>query len=176
MAEGGWLVIAVGSNIEPTRNLPAALDELGERLTIVAVSTIYETEPVGAPDTPDFWNSAVLVRSELGPSRLKLEVLRPIEAELGRTRGSDPNAPRTMDLDIVLWSGGELEDVETGLRLPDPGLTRLAHLVLPVSELVPEWRDPDSGRTLAELAERFRAGARQVRADGWPTLPGGRPA
>ena len=156
MAEPGWLVVALGSNIDRERHLPAALERLAERMEVVAISGIYESEPVGAPGTPSFWNAAALIRSELEPARVKHEVLRPVEAELGRRRGSDPNAPRTIDLDLVLWSGGALADAEAGLRLPDPDLTTLAHLAVPVADVRPGWVDPESGLELERLAARLR--------------------
>ncbi len=171
MTEGAWMVIAAGSNVEPARNLPAALRRLERQLGVESVSAIYETPPVDAPGTPDFWNAALLVRSELPPARVKLEVLRPIEAELGRVRGDDPNAPRPIDLDLVLWSGGPLEDPEAGLRLPDPDLAELAHLAIPASEVVPGWVPPGSGHTLAELAARFSGQAIPVEIEEWPARP-----
>lgn len=167
MTEPHWLVVAAGSNIDPARNLPAALRRLHERLEVVRVSAVYETPPVGAPGTPDFWNAAILVRSDLTPARVKHEILRPIEAELGRTRGDDPNAPRTIDLDLVLWSGGPVEDPQTALLLPDPSLTEQAHLAIPVSEVASDWVDPASGRTLSQLASRFSGRAAKVELDGW---------
>ena len=155
MVEPSWLVVALGSNIEPGRHLPAALGRLAGRLEVVRVSGVYESEPVGAPGTPRFWNAAALIRTELAPARVKLEILRPIEAELGRRRGSDPNAPRTIDLDLVLWSGGPVEDADSGLRLPDPGIASLAHLAVPIADVVPDWVDPESGLRLEALAERL---------------------
>ncbi len=167
MTDAAWMVVAAGSNIEPERNLPAALERLRRRLEVEAVSAIYETPPVGAPGTPNFWNAALRVRSELSPARVKLEVLRPIEADLGRVRGDDPNAPRPIDLDLVLWSRGALEDPGAALRLPDPGLTRHAHLAIPASEVVPGWVDSASGRTLAQLAAALRERATRVETENW---------
>lgn len=162
MTEPSWLVVVLGSNIDRERHLPLALDRLRSRLEVARVSAVYETAPVGAPGTSSFWNAAALVVSELEPARVKSEVLRPIEAELGRERGPDPNAPRTIDLDLVLWSGGALDDADAGLRLPDPELTNLAHLALPVADVVPDWIDPASGLTLGRLAERFAGEAKKV--------------
>lgn len=167
MIEAPWLVVAFGSNIDPARNLPTALTELRDRVEIESVSSIYRTPAVGAPGTPDFWNAAARVRSELPPGRFKLQILRPIEERLGRERGDDPNAPRTIDLDLVIWSGGPVADEEAGLRLPDPGLGEHPHLTVPVAEVVPEWRHPASGRTLSELAGRFAGRAARVSATGW---------
>lgn len=168
MSDEAWLVIAVGSNIDPGRHLPDALRKVGARLEVDRVSALYRTPAVDAPGTPDFWNAAIRVRSNLEPARMKHEILRPIEAELGRQRGADPNAPRTIDLDLVLWSGGAVEDEERGVSLPDPGLTTLAHLAVPVAEVAPDWIDPVSGVPLAGLATRFRGRAARVERDDWP--------
>lgn len=165
------MIVVAGSNIEPQRNLPAALDRLRRRLVVESISSIYETPPVDAPGTPNFWNAAILVRSERAPARVKLEVLRPIEAELGRVRGRARNAPRPIDLDIVLWSGGPLAEAEAGLRLPDPDLATRAHLAIPASEVVPGWSHPASGRTLAELAAAFSGQATRIELEAWSSVP-----
>lgn len=167
MAETRWYVLAAGSNVAPASNLPAALDKLRERVAVRRVSTVVETAPVDAPGTPDFLNAALLVDSELEPGALKREVLRPIEAALGRVRGADPNAPRTIDLDLVLWEGGALEDPDHGVVLPEPDLATLAHLAIPVGELVPDWIDAESGLPLSQIAAGFEGVARRVELDGW---------
>jgi len=120
------------------------------------VSHAYEAEPVGAPDTPVFWNAAVRVRTNLPPGRLKYEVLRPLEERLGRVRTADLNAPRTIDIDIALVEGLSIDDPETGLQLPDPAIPRRAHLALPLAELAPGLVPRTFGASLAELARRHR--------------------
>lgn len=149
-------MVALGSNIEPRKNLPAALEELHHRLTVSAVSPIYETAPVGAADVPVFWNAAVLLATRMAPAALKWEVLRPLEAQLGRVRTGDPNAPRTLDLDLVLYGSLVLRDPANGLEIPDPDLTEHAHLALPVADVAPDLRHPVTGKTLADHAEAFR--------------------
>ena len=174
MPERGWLVVAAGSNIEPERNLPAALRRLRTRLEVERLSAIYRTPPVEAPGTPDFWNAAIRVRTDLAPGVVKHEILRPIEAELGRVRGDDPNAPRTIDLDLVLWSGGALDDRADKVRLPEPDLARVAHLAVPVAEVAPGWVDPTSGASLAVVAAGFAGRAERVELrspDDWPAGP-----
>jgi 2-amino-4-hydroxy-6-hydroxymethyldihydropteridine diphosphokinase len=167
MADGDRFVVAVGSNIAPQKNLPAALERLRAQVEVAGVSRVYETAPVAAPGTPDFLNAAILVSSGLSPGRLKLDVLRPIEAQLGRRRGADRNAPRPIDLDIVLWTAGALDDRRHDLRLPDRNLTVFAHLALPVAELVPDWLDAVTGRTLAEIAAGLSQPFRVVELPGW---------
>jgi 2-amino-4-hydroxy-6-hydroxymethyldihydropteridine diphosphokinase len=129
------MIVAFGSNIEPERHIPAALADLARHVRIEAVSRIYETPPVGT-DGPWFVNGAVRVsgisRAALGP------LLKRIEAAHGRMRGPDPNAPRTLDLDIVDTASA-----------PD-----VAHVLVPAAEL------DDS---LAEKAARFSAEAAAFR-------------
>lgn len=160
VARGDEVFLALGSNIEPEGHLRAAVRELARRFPLLRVSRIYETDPVGAPDSPRFLNAAVLLRSTLAPRNLKLGHLRPLEARLGRRRGGDSNAPRTIDIDLALHGDRVLELPEAGIELPDPGILRHAHLALPLADLAPEFRHPTDGRTLREIAEALAVVAR----------------
>ncbi len=142
--------IAVGSNIDAERNVASALELLGRRVRIVAVSRFFRTPELGAPDSPDFLNGVVEIESELGPSELKRLVLLEVENELGRERGAEKNAPRTIDLDLVLH--GELVCSEEGLVLPAPEILERAFVALPLLELEPELVLPGTDRPLRELA------------------------
>lgn len=151
------VVVAVGSNIEPERNLPAALARLARRCRVLAVSPVFETAPVGAPGAPRFLNAAVLLDCEQSPEDLRDRILRPIEAELGRRRGEDRNAPRTIDLDIVLH----------GERLADPDLARHAHVATPAAAVAPELIHPELGRPLAAIAAELGSPGDEVELAGW---------
>lgn len=164
------VVLALGSNIEPARHLVAAVRRLRERLHVTAVSQLYETVPVGAAGSPIFLNAAVLLETSLAPAALKLDVLRPLESEAGRVRGEDRNAPRTLDLDILLYGALILRDPGHGLTIPDPDLPRFAHLALPAADVAPDLCHPETGQTLAALAARFR-GAPGVRVVGPEEVP-----
>ncbi|MFQ5349002.1 MAG: 2-amino-4-hydroxy-6-hydroxymethyldihydropteridine diphosphokinase, partial [Thermoanaerobaculia bacterium] len=94
--------VALGSNIEPHANIGRALERLAGELDVEAVSGLWESAPHGAPGTPRFLNAAVRISSRLGPASLR-RLLRRIEADLGRRRAADRNAPRTIDLDIALY-------------------------------------------------------------------------
>jgi len=147
-------VVAFGSNIEPETNVPEALRLLGERVRILAVSGVYETPPVGNPDDPPFLNGAVLVETERPPRELRMDVLRRIESALGRVRTPDSNAPRTIDLDLILYEGEE----------PSPDLFEYAHVAVPVAEVAPDWNV--GGRRVAEVAGEMAdrtAGFRKIR-------------
>lgn len=144
------VLIALGSNIEPELNLPRAALLLASRLEILAASPVYESAPVGAPGTPVFLNAILQVDARRGPRTLKFEILRVVETELGRRRSANRNAPRTIDLDLVLF-GGRVESAYD-LRLPDPDLVRFPHIAVPAADVAPEARHPVKGRTLAEIA------------------------
>jgi dihydroneopterin aldolase/2-amino-4-hydroxy-6-hydroxymethyldihydropteridine diphosphokinase len=143
--------ISLGSNIEPERNLTAAVRLLAARCRLVAVSPVYETRPVGKTDQPNFLNAAVLIETELPPAELKDRVLRDIEQALGRVRSEDKNAPRTIDLDISLFND---EVIMVGTRrIPDPEILEFAHIARPLADLAPETRHPETGQTLEEIAQ-----------------------
>lgn len=133
--------ILLGSNILPERHIPEAVAHLGQRLTIARVSSIWESKAVGSPG-PDYLNAALLVYTQLHPYQLKIEVLRPLEAQMGRIRSANKNAPRPIDLDVVVFDG----------RPTDPGLWKYAHMAVPVAELLPEITHPSGKASLSETA------------------------
>ena len=94
-------------------------------------------------------------------------VLRPLEAELGRVRGPDRNAPRPIDLDIAFAGDLVVRDPALGLEIPDPEIIARAHLALPLADLAPEAVHPLDGRTLGAIAAGF-ADAPGVRVIGGP--------
>jgi 2-amino-4-hydroxy-6-hydroxymethyldihydropteridine diphosphokinase len=148
-------IVSLGSNVAPRRNLPAAVRLLAERVTVAAVSSAWETLPIGPPGQPPFVNAALLFASDRGPAALKAEVLRAVEAELGRERGSDRYAPRPIDLDLTAY--GRAPSTLDGQPLPDPELWCQVHLAVPASEVAPDWVHPKTGETLATIAARLLA-------------------
>ena len=142
--------IAVGSNIDAERNVADALELLGRRLRIAAVSSFYRTRALGPAGRPDFLNGVVEIETELKPLELKRQVLLEIEDALGRERGDDRNAPRTIDLDLVLY--GDLVSGEAGTVLPAPEILERAFVALPLLELEPELVLPGADLPLRELA------------------------
>ncbi len=146
--------LTLGSNIEPRANVERALERLARELSVEAVSGVWESEPHGAPGTPRFLNAAVRVTTELSPTSLK-RLLRRIEADLGRRRAGDPNAPRTIDLDLALFGTLVVDDPQAGLRIPDPDIRQRAYLALPLAEVGPEVSHPETGELLADIATRL---------------------
>ena len=153
MKEPNRVFVALGSNIEPTRNIGEAVRLLALRCKLIAVSPVYQTKPVGKTDQPDFMNAAVLIETELGAAELKTQVLQEIERTLGRVRSADKNAPRTIDLDITLFND-EVFDLEHR-HIPDPDLLRYPHIAVPISDLAPQYVHPESGETLKAIADRL---------------------
>lgn len=140
-----WACLALGSNIQPRENIHMAAEMLCSSLEVLAVSTAWETPAVGRP-APDFINAALLIYTYLSPEDLKFDVNRRIEARLGRVRVADPNAPRTIDIDIVVYDGSVL----------DAEIWERAYLAVPLAELVPGLRHPESGQTIEEAARKLK--------------------
>jgi 2-amino-4-hydroxy-6-hydroxymethyldihydropteridine diphosphokinase len=143
-------LIALGSNVEAERHLPAAVAALRERAQVERVSSAWATAPVGPAGQPPFLNAAVLLSTELPPERLRSELLHGIERELGRVRTEDRYAPRTIDLDLTAYG---VQRLRLGDReIPDPELLREAFLAVPAAEVAPEWVHPVTGETLEAIA------------------------
>ena len=160
--------VALGSNLGDRRAcLRAGLEGMARRgVEVVAVSSVWETEPVDAPSSPWFLNMAARVRTSLGPREL-LDELLDVERALGRRRTAR-NAPRPLDLDLLLH--GEHVCDEPRLVLPHPRMWGRRFVLGPLAEIAPELRDPRSGRTVSEhLAGLADAAiARPVGVLDWP--------
>lgn len=148
--------LSIGSNIEKERNLPACVRLLAHHGRIMAVSPVYETDPVGArPGDPSFFNAAVALETSLPAAELKAQVLQPIEEQLGRRRLADPNVPRTIDVDISLFND---QVFRLGRRkIPDPDILLYPHVAVPLADIAPDHVHPETGETLAQIARRVRA-------------------
>lgn len=166
----GPVLVVLGSNIEPEANLVAAVRFLSELVTVEAASPAYRSAPVGSPGSPPFLNAAVALSTDLSPGDLKREVLRPIEAALGRVRGADRNAPRTIDLDLALYGALVVDDRAHGLVLPDPAILEHAHVAVPLADLAPGFEHPVTGERLASIAARLAPLADLERLDGLDLL------
>jgi 2-amino-4-hydroxy-6-hydroxymethyldihydropteridine diphosphokinase len=139
------MVLLLGSNIQPQHNLPKAVALLSERFDILAISSVWESAAIGS-DGPNFLNAAILLESKLAPQTMKDFVLRPLEASLGRVRVHDKNAPRTIDLDVVIW----------GKHTWDAEIWQHAHAAVPVAELLPDFRTSPEGPSLQQAAKQLQ--------------------
>ena len=147
--------VALGSNLrEPQRQLRNAFLVLGQlpQTRLVARSSLYRSAPVGYADQPDFVNAVAALRTALAPHAL-LEALLAMERAQGRVR-SFPNAPRTLDLDIVLYGAQVIR--ETGLTVPHPRLHERAFVLVPLAEIAPDALVPGRG-TVSELLRHVDA-------------------
>ena len=144
--------IALGSNLgDPSAQIRSALSTLAAMLEtrLVRHSSLYLNPPVGYLDQPDFVNAAAEIRTRLAPRDL-LDQLLALERNQGRARDF-PNAPRTIDLDILLY-GGHLVN-EPGLVIPHPRMLERAFVLVPLAEIAPDAVVPGVGR-VSGLAKR----------------------
>jgi 2-amino-4-hydroxy-6-hydroxymethyldihydropteridine diphosphokinase len=146
--------ILLGSNIDKERNLPEAVRLLTTFDRVVAVSSVYETAPVGRENQPHFFNAAVRVETELPAAAFRDQVLAKVEQRLGRVRTADKNAPRTIDADMILFNEDVFELDETH-HIPDPELLEFPHIAVPIAELAPEMIHPETGERLDAIAARL---------------------
>ena len=146
------ILIGLGANLpspagKPADTLNAALEALAIRsITIEMRSGFYRSVAWPNPNDPPFINAAAAVRTDLPPRDL-LTALHELERSFGRKRG-EPNAPRTLDLDLLDYDGRIQEGPPL---LPHPRMQDRAFVLLPLREVAPHWRHPVSGRTVSEL-------------------------
>jgi 2-amino-4-hydroxy-6-hydroxymethyldihydropteridine diphosphokinase len=144
-------VVGLGANVgNPLAQLRAAIAAIGglPGTALAAVSSFYRSAPLGYVDQPDFINAAVVIETALEPAAL-LAALQGIEAAAGRRR-SFANAPRPLDLDLLLYDGREID--EPGLTVPHPRLHERAFALVPLLELEPDAAIPGRGRAAELLA------------------------
>jgi len=134
--------VSVGSNVDPEKNVTGALRLLNNEVGIRAVSTFYRTPALNRPQDPPFVNGVVEVGDALGPLDLK-KVLQNIERAVGRERTADRYAPRTVDLDLLLYGDG----------VPHPDLRERPFVAIPLLELAPDLILPDSGTALRSIVD-----------------------
>jgi len=148
--------VGIGSNLEdPRAQVLRALDELAELpgTRVTARSSLYRTAPIGHAAQPDFINAVAAVDTQLSPDAL-LRELQAIESRHRRKR-SFPNAPRTLDLDLLLYGDARID--EPGLSVPHPRMHERAFVLQPLLEIAPQVEIPQRGaasRCLAASADQ----------------------
>jgi len=138
--------LSLGSDIRPEIHLRQGVKMLRDYGQVEAVSGVWQSHAVGS-DGPDFLNACALFLSSMQPDDLKEQVLRPIESNLGRVRSADKNAPRTIDLDIVLYDGTML----------NTEFWAYAFVIVPLAELFPDFIHPVSREKLSRAAEQIQS-------------------
>jgi len=134
-------ILLLGSNIDPVENITQALKLLSRKTLILQQSRVWETEAVGGSG-PNYLNVAVQISSDLEPDAVKKDIIQQIENQLGRVRTEDKYAPRTIDIDIILFNG----------QVMDTNLWTKAFIALPVADLVPQLQHPQQKENLYEIA------------------------
>jgi len=148
--------VAMGSNLgDRDAQLAAAVAALRatQGIEVVAVSPLYETDPIGPPPQGPYLNGAIELATTLIPDAL-LERLLAIEVSQGRTRGPDRNASRTLDLDLLLYGDRILAGPD--LEVPHPRLAERPFVLEPLCDLAPALIHPTLGETIEVLARRVR--------------------
>ena len=145
--------IGIGSNIDPDHKVTEAIRSLACTFRIVGISTVWRTKAIGKTPQPPFYNLVVEIETRMSPPQLKARVLRRIEDELGRRRSGDRYAPRTIDLDILLY--GEHVVAADGLTIPAPDICARSFLAAGICELAPDLVLPGSKEPIRQIAQRL---------------------
>jgi 2-amino-4-hydroxy-6-hydroxymethyldihydropteridine diphosphokinase len=166
MNQTAMAYIGLGANLgDRATTLREAARRLGALGLITAASSLYETEPVGFREQPAFLNAVIALKMALSPTEL-FGVLIAIERDLGRVR-TFRNAPRTLDLDVLLMDDLVLET--PGLTLPHPRMHERAFVLAPLAEIAPDVVHPVLGVSIADLlaALPVKDGVEVWAAPGW---------
>lgn len=150
------IYVALGANLPsvefgpPKSAIEAAIGVLRDRsVDIIACSPFYKSAAVPASDQPLFVNAVTAVETRLSPREL-MELLHTVEADFGRVR-RELNEARTLDLDLIAYHDDIADGSKGGPVLPHPRMTQRAFVLLPLRDIAPEWRHPESGTCIDGL-------------------------
>ena len=148
------VAISLGSNLGDRRgHLEWALSQLTEALGPLQVSSIIETDPFDVPDPqPPYLNAVAVGETNLTPADV-IDLLLRLERERGRERRS-PKAPRTLDLDLILF--GDLMLSSESLVVPHPRFRERRFVLEPLAEIAPDWQDPATGKSVSDLLRELQ--------------------
>jgi 2-amino-4-hydroxy-6-hydroxymethyldihydropteridine diphosphokinase len=142
------VLLSLGTNLgERRQNLRRAVRLLDREMTVTAVSPIYETEPWGEPDQPDFLNICLAATTTQLPRQL-LTTIKQIEQDLGREE-TYRWGPRLIDIDIILYD--DVVVAEEWLNIPHARLAERAFVLAPLADIAPDWVHPITGKTVVEM-------------------------
>ncbi|MGH6879340.1 2-amino-4-hydroxy-6-hydroxymethyldihydropteridine diphosphokinase [Hypericibacter sp.] len=164
------ILIALGANLPSARfgaprvTLEAALAAIAAKgVQILRRSSWWESEPMPVSDQPWYVNGVASIATTLEPAAL-LALLHGVEAEFGRIRGAR-NEARLLDLDLLAYGDRRRDGPEPPL-LPHPRLADRAFVLLPLTEVAPDWHHPVSGESVRQLIARLPEGQRIRRVEG----------
>lgn len=159
------IVLGLGSNQGERRTIlrqAVKLLEAGDKVHVRCISGLYETDPVGNLDQPQFLNAVAVVETELSPGELLQHCLA-VEQQLGRVRG-ERWGPRTIDVDLLLYGGVQMAAAD--LEIPHPRLAERKFVLAPLAEIAPEALLP-GGKTAQELLMDLQDGFQVCRIGDW---------
>jgi len=159
--------VSAGSNIDPEHHLRTACRTLAEKFGSLSLSSVYRTKAVGF-DGDDFLNLVLSFSTDLNVHAVNA-FLEETEMNAGRARTAESFAPRTLDLDMLLY-GHEILD-EPAVRVPRADILEYAFVLAPIAELAPRLRHPVDGRTMEELWSVFAGGDQDIRRLTEPLMP-----
>jgi len=139
--------VSIGSNIERETNIRSCMQRLQADFTHVTFSNIYETPAIGFSGTP-FFNLVAGFTSELNPSALR-DYLRKLEDAHGRVRNQVKYSARTLDVDLLLYDGLNLQPE---INLPHSDILAYPFVLFPLAEIAPNVQHPTAGHSLSSLA------------------------
>jgi 2-amino-4-hydroxy-6-hydroxymethyldihydropteridine diphosphokinase len=145
MSELHFAHLSLGSNIQPETNLVQAINLLHTYGEVLKVSSAWESKSVGA-EGPNYLNACVLFQCPLMQVELKENIIRPIEAQLGRKRSENKFAPRTIDIDIILFDD----------KPYNVDYWEYAFVIVPLAEIYPGYQNPLTHENIKETATRLR--------------------
>ncbi len=156
----GMVFLGLGSNMNPRQNLGMALAEIQKKFLIVGLSHVYETSPVVYARQAAFWNLVVGIETSDSLKTVR-KWLEAVEKMAGRRRSSNRNAPRTLDVDLLLW--GDRVEKNKDFDLPHPDIATKAFALFPLLEISPNLVHPSLRKPLIELAVDFRDPTQKIR-------------
>ena len=146
--------LSLGSNIEPSKNIFEAVRLLSSHVKVLKSSRVYLTEPLFRRHQPAYWNCVIEIETDIEPGKLKSEVLKATEEELGRKRSEDKYAPRTIDIDLIVYGQRDLSTRD--LTIPDPEIRERPFLAVPLYEIEPNLLLPDTSEPIKKIAKKLK--------------------